>query len=67
MVRKKQHATPTDKQRAFAERQQQAGKRRVCFWLTEDAISKLARLAEAKGTDRGAVVEVLTEKAREPK
>jgi len=65
--KKRQYATATDKQRAFAERQQEAGKRRVCFWLSEETIEKLARLATANGTDRGGVIDTLASKAREPK
>lgn len=65
--RKKQYSTRGEQQRAYEARLVEAGKRRVCIWLGEDAINKLARLAEAKGTDRGAIVEALIEKAREPK
>jgi hypothetical protein len=65
--RKKQYSTRSEQQRAYEQRLQEAGKRRVCLWLGDDTIDKLARLAEAKETDRGAVIEALVTKAREPK
>jgi hypothetical protein len=65
--RKKQYSTRSEKQRAYEARLEESGRRRVCVWLGDEAIDKLARLAEAKGTDRGAVIEALVTKAREPK
>ncbi|MFA7097639.1 MAG: hypothetical protein WC383_14320 [Gammaproteobacteria bacterium] len=65
--RKKQYATKTEKQRAYEKRLRESGRRRVCVWLDEATTEKLDRLATAKGIDRGAVIEALTAKAKEPK
>lgn len=57
--RKKQHKTEAQKQRAFAERQKEAGRKRLCVWLSEDAISALKDKAAAKGQTQGEVLERL--------
>ncbi len=62
--RKKQYGTRGEQQRAYEERLQQSGKRRVCTWLHEGTIDKLGRLVEARGTDRAALLTDLIEKAK---
>jgi hypothetical protein len=56
--RKKQHGTESAKQAAWAERQQQAGKRRVCLWLSREAADELKARA-AGGRTQAAVIEGL--------
>jgi hypothetical protein len=53
--RKKQHGTESAKQAAWAERQQQAGKRRVCLWLSREAADELK--ARASGKTQAQVIE----------
>jgi len=65
--RKKQYASKSEKTTRYEERLQEAGRRRMCVWVTEETTEKLGRLAEAKGTDRGGIIDELTAKAKEPK
>ncbi|MFO7593442.1 MAG: hypothetical protein R6X15_05285 [Pseudomonadota bacterium] len=57
--RKKQHSTEADKQKAWTERQQQAGRRRVCVWLSNTTADALKARAMAAGQTQGELLEAL--------
>lgn len=62
--RKKVYSGPTERMQASRERRKEAGQRQVAIWLTEDAITKLDRLAAREETDRSGFIQALIKKAR---
>ena len=55
--RKKVHAAEADKQKAWTAKQQQAGKKRICVWITAEAADALK--AKATGKTQAEVIENL--------
>jgi hypothetical protein len=55
--RKKQHSSEAAKQAVWAKRQQQAGRRRVCVWLSTAAADALKAQAKEAGQTQAEVIE----------
>lgn len=55
--RKRVHGSDAEKQAAFAKRQQERGRRRLCLWVEEGRAEALKGLAEREGRSMAELLE----------